>query len=194
MGRVGLGLGITRTWPDWIGLPKRQPAIDPIYGSDQAVRVIGWADRIHQFNGFGLQIESLLTSCPFPPLNGEFSPSFLLTQPHRHAPPLHVSDPPPPTSKLPSSMSSDPHPSYPSTHITHSPFRQTHTHLGRSTPNIPTPTPPPTLADPHPPCPHLPWPIHIPHTHTHLGWSTPTMPTPTLANPNPTYPHPPIHI
>ena len=190
MGRVGSDLGITRTWPDWIGLPKRQPATDPIYGSDQAVRVIGWADQTHQFNGFGLQIESLLTSRPFPPLNGEFSPSFLLTQPHRHAPPLHVFDPPPPTSKLPSFMSSDPHPSYPSTHITHSPFRQTHTHLGRSTPNIPIPT----LVDPHPPCPHLPWPIHIPHTHTHLGWSTPTMPTPTLANPNPTYPHPPIHI
>ena len=40
------------------------------------------------------------------------------TQPHCHAPPLHVSDPPPPSSKLPSSMSFDPHPSYPSTHIT----------------------------------------------------------------------------
>ena len=33
-----------------------------------------------------------------------------------------------------SSMSSDPHLSYPSTHITQSPFRQTHTHLARSTP------------------------------------------------------------
>ena len=39
------------------------------------------------------------------------------TQPHRHAPLLHVSDPPPPSpplplSKRPSSMSSNPHPSY----------------------------------------------------------------------------------
>ena len=54
-------------------------------------------------------------SRPFPPLNGEVSLSFLLTQPHHHAPLLHVSDPPPPSppllsSKLPSSMSSDPHP------------------------------------------------------------------------------------
>ena len=61
------------------------------------------------------------------------------TQPHRHAPLLHVSNPPPPSPppppcKLPSSMSSDSHPSYPSTHITQSPFRQTHTHLARSTP------------------------------------------------------------
>ena len=61
------------------------------------------------------------------------------TQPHRHASPLHISDPPPPSppppsSKLPSSMSSDPHPSYPSTHTTQSPFWQTHTHLARSTP------------------------------------------------------------
>ena len=61
------------------------------------------------------------------------------TQPHYHAPPLHVTDPPPPSppppsSKLPSSMSSDPHPSYPSTYTTQSPFWQTHTHLAQSTP------------------------------------------------------------
>ena len=61
------------------------------------------------------------------------------TQPHCHASPLHISDPPPPSppppsSKLPSSMSSDPHPSYPSTYTTQSPFRQTHTHLAQSTP------------------------------------------------------------
>ena len=76
-----------------------------------------------------MKLSSDHPSHPFPPLNGEISPSFLPTQPHRHAPPLHVSDPPPPSSKLPSSMSSDPHPSYPSTHITQSSFRQTHTHL-----------------------------------------------------------------
>ena len=64
------------------------------------------------------------------PIIGEIAP----TQPHHHAPPLHVSDPPPPSPKLPSSMSSNSHPSYPSTHITQSPFWQTHTHLARSTP------------------------------------------------------------
>ena len=64
------------------------------------------------------------STCSSHPNIGEIAP----TQPHRHAPPLHVSDPPPPSSKLPSFMSSNPHLSYPSTHITQSPFRQTHTH------------------------------------------------------------------
>ena len=62
-----------------------------------------------------------------------FFPLNLTTMLHRCMSPIHHHHhPPPPLSKLPSSMSSDPHPSYPSTYITQSPFWQTHTHLTRS--------------------------------------------------------------
>ena len=39
-GQVRLGLGLTWTRPDWIGLPKLQLATNPIYGSDLAVWLI----------------------------------------------------------------------------------------------------------------------------------------------------------
>ena len=40
-GRVGSGLGLTRTRPDWIGLWKMRLATNPIYGSDPVVQVNG---------------------------------------------------------------------------------------------------------------------------------------------------------
>ena len=52
-GRVGSGLGLTRTRLDWIGLWKMRSATDPIYGSDPAVRVNGWMGRICWLDRFG---------------------------------------------------------------------------------------------------------------------------------------------
>ena len=44
-GRIGSGLGLTRTQPDWIGWTENRPVADRTFGSSSMEQVISWAGR-----------------------------------------------------------------------------------------------------------------------------------------------------
>ena len=167
MGRVGSGLGITWTWPDWIGLPKRQPTTDLIYGLDR--RFGSSVERIEFINltGLGFKLSHYWVTPHKPSVSSTQWWVFSIFSSHS------ISSPCSTTACLQSTTTN---------------IQATLLYELRSTSKLPiyAYNPFSISANPHPP-----WPIHTQHTHTHLGRSPSTMPTPTLADPHPTYLHPP---